>query len=190
MRLTEKQNKIYEGLICPYCGRETELADADKIYKTKGLGMVRLCRSCFAWVGVYTSGPNKGVAKGRLANASLRGLKVKMHAEFDRLHNNQEERAEVYRTLSGFMGLPLEYTHIGMFSEKSAGKLFDFCIENKNKTGSNILKKKSGCKCEARNNRIEVGSSACHGCPEFLFHSQNGDVYCDKDMSYGHIKQI
>lgn len=190
MQLTEKQKKIYEGLICPYCGSETELADADKIYKTKGLGMVRLCRSCFAWVGVHTSGPNKGVSKGRLANSSLRGLKVKMHAEFDRLHNNQEERAEAYRKLSEFMGLPPEYTHIEMLSEKSAGKLFDFCIENKNKTGSNILKKKSGCKCEARSNRIEIGSSACHGCPEFLFHSQDGGVYCDKDMSYGHLKQV
>lgn len=31
MQLTEKQKKIYEGLICPYCGRGTELADADKI---------------------------------------------------------------------------------------------------------------------------------------------------------------
>ena len=103
MQLTEKQKKIYKGLICPYCGRETELADADKIYKTKGLGMVRLCRSCFAWVGVHTSGPNKGVAKGRLANTSLRGLKVKMHAEFDRLYNNQEEKEEAYRTLSEFI---------------------------------------------------------------------------------------
>lgn len=96
MQLTEKQKKIYEGLICPYCGRETELAE---LIRYTEIGMVRLCRSCFAWVGVHTSGPNKGVAKGRLANASLRGLKVKMHAEFDRLYNNQEEKEEAYRTL-------------------------------------------------------------------------------------------
>lgn len=51
MELNERQQRVLRGEICPYCGRETELVNADKIYSRKGLGdgydvqtMQRLCR--------------------------------------------------------------------------------------------------------------------------------------------------
>lgn len=40
MELNERQQRVLRGEICPYCGRETELVNADKIYSRKGLGMV------------------------------------------------------------------------------------------------------------------------------------------------------
>ena len=35
MELNERQRKILEGKICPYCGRETKLVDAEKIVKSQ-----------------------------------------------------------------------------------------------------------------------------------------------------------
>ena len=42
MELNERQQRVLRGEICPYCGRETELVNADKIYSRKGLGMVMM----------------------------------------------------------------------------------------------------------------------------------------------------
>lgn len=42
MELNVRQQRILRGEICPYCGRETELVNADKIYSRKGLGMVMM----------------------------------------------------------------------------------------------------------------------------------------------------
>lgn len=53
MELNERQQRILRGEICPYCGRETELVNADKIYSRKGLGMVMMCKPCNAYVGVH-----------------------------------------------------------------------------------------------------------------------------------------
>lgn len=68
MELNVRQQRILRGEICPYCGRETELVNADKIYNRKGLGMVMMCKPCNAYVGVHEAGPNKGKLK-----AGLRG---------------------------------------------------------------------------------------------------------------------
>ena len=51
MELNERQQRVLRGEICPYCGRETELVNADKIYSRKGLGMVMMCKPCNAYVG-------------------------------------------------------------------------------------------------------------------------------------------
>lgn len=102
MELNKRQQRVLRGEICPYCGRETELVNADKIYSRKGLGMVMMCKPCNAYVGVHESGPNKGKAKGRLAGPSLRSLKIRVHAELDRLWSTPEERERMYKDLSEF----------------------------------------------------------------------------------------
>ena len=102
MELSEKQQRVLAGEICPYCGRETKLVNADEIYKRKGLGMVMMCKPCNAYVGVHGTGPNKGKALGRLADASLRSLKMRVHAELDRLWVTPEERKKMYEDLSEF----------------------------------------------------------------------------------------
>ena len=99
MELNVRQQRILRGEICPYCGRETELVNADKIYSRKGLGMVMMCKPCNAYVGVHESGPNKGKAKGRLAGPSLRSLKIRVHAELDRLWSTPEERERMFDIL-------------------------------------------------------------------------------------------
>lgn len=108
MELNEHQQRVLRGEICPYCGRETELVNADKIYSRKGLGMVMMCKPCNAYVGVHESGPNKGKAKGRLAGPSLRSLKIRVHAELDRLWSTPEERKRMYKDLSEFLSIPEE----------------------------------------------------------------------------------
>jgi hypothetical protein len=188
MELSEKQQRVLAGEICPYCGRETKLVNADEIYKRKGLGMVMMCKPCNAYVGVHGTGPNKGKALGRLADASLRSLKMRVHAELDRLWVTPEERKKMYEDLSEFLNLPPEYTHIGMFGEKTMGKVFQFCHVNKSRSGSNIEWHKPGDECQNKNSKIVCGSSACHGCPSYLHHDKDGYVWCDPDMSYGFLK--
>lgn len=73
-----------------------------------------MCKPCNAYVGVHESGPNKGKAKGRLAGPSLRSLKIRVHAELDRLWSTPEERERMYKDLSEFLSIPEEYTHIGI----------------------------------------------------------------------------
>lgn len=187
MELNERQRKILEGKICPYCGRETKLVDAEKVYRKKGFGMIMLCEPCMAWVGVHKSGPNKGKALGRLAGPYLRSLKMRVHAELDRLWETPEERKEMYEKLSEFLNIPKEYTHIGMFGEKTMGKVFQFCIINKERSGSNIEWHNMNEMCPNKVSQIASGSRACRGCPEYL-HDDGTYVYCDKDMSYGNLK--
>lgn len=189
MELTEKQKRILAGEICPYCGRETQLVNADEIYHEKGMGMVMMCKPCKAWVGIHTDGPNKGKAKGRLAGPSLRSLKIRVHAELDGLWKTKEERGDMYKSLSEFLGIPPEYTHIGMFSEKTMSNVFEFCMINKNISGSNIEWFRNGDKCPHKNGVIVAGTSACRGCPNYL-HDKDQYVWCDQDMSYGKLKIV
>lgn len=79
-------------------------------------------------------------------------------------------------------------THIGMFGEKTMGKVFQFCHVNKERSGSRIEWHKPGDKCPNKNNQIVSGSSACRGCPEYLHDEKDGYVWCDPDMSYGRLK--
>ena len=187
LKLSEEQKKIYEGLICPYCKKETELLNADQLYKTKGLGMVRICRDCQAWVGIHTSGENKGKAKGRLANPSLRSLKIRAHAELDRLWVSKEDRSAMYRSLSEFMNLPEEFTHVGYFNESSIMKVFAFCFEHRDKTGTHLKYCKAGENCPDKKS-MKVGSRACEGCPSYLHSDKEGNTWCNDEMSYGRLK--
>ena len=92
------------------------------------------------------------------------------------------------KDLSEFLAIPEEYAHIGMFGEKTMGKVFQFCHVNKERSGSKIEWHKPGDKCPNKNNQIVSGSSACRGCPEYLHDEKDGYVWCDPDMSYGRLK--
>lgn len=77
--------------------------------------MAYLCRPCNAYVGVH-SGTDR--PKGSLANAELRGWRKATHARFDPLWRDGpfKKRNAAYRWLSEQMKLPIEQTHIGMFT--------------------------------------------------------------------------
>ena len=101
--LTNRQKLIIQGKICPYCGKDTEFMDSSIVYG-KSYGMIYICRTCNAYVGVH-----KGTdqALGRLANKQLRVLKHEAHEYFDKIWRFK------------LMKRTEEYTHIGMFSEKT-----------------------------------------------------------------------
>lgn len=123
MPLTERQKLILAGKICPYCGSPTEFVDSTEIYG-KSYGMMYLCRECEAHVGVH-KGTDK--ALGRLATKELRKKKHEAHEYFDQIWKlGFMSRNEAYDWLSGVLGIPPEYTHIGMFSELTCQSVINF----------------------------------------------------------------
>lgn len=122
--LTEKQKLILEGKLCPYCGRATEFIDSSQIYG-KNYGMIYICRECNAYVGVHEGTVN---AKGRLANSELRKLKKEAHEYFDKIwKQGSMKRFQAYNWLSSQLNIPIEYTHIGMFSDDTCRKVIRIC---------------------------------------------------------------
>ena len=116
IQLTPKQVAIMEGKICPYCGNETLYIDSKDIYN-KSYGMIYSCKPCKAYCGVH-KGTDRSL--GRIANKELRELKIEAHKYFDAIwKRKQEKRSFMYARLSEYLGIPKEYTHIGMFSPKT-----------------------------------------------------------------------
>jgi hypothetical protein len=117
---------VLNGTKCPYCGKATEYVDSACIYG-RSYGMIYLCRPCDAYCGVHKG---TDISLGRLANRELRELKKRVHAEFDILWAPKPAgcftRKQAYRWLADKMGLPIEETHIGMFSEELCRKAIVF----------------------------------------------------------------
>jgi hypothetical protein len=112
-QLTDRQKLMMEGKVCPYCNRDSDFVDSAVVYG-RSFGMVYYCQPCQAWCGVH-KGSN--VALGRLAKADLREAKREAHKYFDKIFKRDiMDRTEAYTWLSDQLGLPREYTHIGMFS--------------------------------------------------------------------------
>lgn len=122
IRLTEEQREILSGRICPYCHVPTEYKNSIEVYGVD-YGMIYYCPQCGAYVGVH-NGTDR--AKGRLANAELRRCKIEAHRYFDELYKRGlMKRREAYKWLSDQLGLPPEYTHIGMFNPETCAKVVD-----------------------------------------------------------------
>lgn len=121
--LTDRQKLIVSGKICPYCGRRTEYTDSEEVYG-KSYGMIYICRPCNAFVGVH-KGTN--MALGRLANKDLREAKKNAHLYFDKIWKlSILGRSESYKWLSSMLEIPIEYTHIGMFSIETCRKVVEY----------------------------------------------------------------
>lgn len=134
MEITEQQKQIFAGKICPYCKRQTELVAATEIYGSwangKNISNFYICKPCEAYVGTHKKHGADGVpiALGRVAQMQLRKAKQAAHAEFDAWWQGQVyTRSELYKKLSFYLGLPAEYTHIGMFGIETCKKVLDFC---------------------------------------------------------------
>jgi hypothetical protein len=118
------QDPIMNGSICPYCGGTTIYTDSKVIYG-KSYGMIYLCRSCKAYVGVHR-GTN--ISLGRLANAELRELKKQTHSFFDKIWKYKlMSRHEAYQWLCDSMKIPKDETHVGMFSEERCKEAIRLC---------------------------------------------------------------
>lgn len=125
----ELNELIRTGKVCPYCLGVPEHVDSKEIYG-KSFGMVYLCRRCNAYVGCHKSDQAK--ALGRLADATLRKKKKAAHAAFDPLWQSGEmTRPQAYEWLAGQLGLPVEHTHIGMFSVSQCEVVIEYCSQHK-----------------------------------------------------------
>lgn len=122
MTLTPRQLLIYQGKLCPYCGRTPEYVDSAIIYG-KSYGMVYRCAPCDAHVGVHKGTSD---ALGRLANRELREWKIRAHNVFDPIwKTGRKSRASAYKWLSQQLGIPPEYTHIGYFSVDTCKRVIE-----------------------------------------------------------------
>lgn len=129
--MTNEQDLMYRGVICPYCRKPTIYTDSKIVYGVS-YGMIYLCFDCDAYVGVH-----KGTSKalGRLANRELRALKQEAHRLFDvhwlNAKNKRKKRTEMYKWMSEILDTPLEYTHIGFFKKDTLEKLINLLENNK-----------------------------------------------------------
>lgn len=130
MELSDTEKLIMSGKICPYCLNKSEYVDSSIIYG-RSYGMIYLCKSCDAYCGVHKGTDN---ALGRLANKELRYWKKEAHKYFDalwRLSDRKSERGFQYSQLSKYLGIPIEYTHIGMFGVETCKMVVEWA-KNKN----------------------------------------------------------
>lgn len=103
---------------CPYCGVPSRLVTGATIYPHRpDLADKHFyeCRPCGAYVGCH---PGTRKPLGRLADAELRRLKMRVHAEFDphwRRSKNPHARASAYKRLAQDLGIPRQECHTGMF---------------------------------------------------------------------------
>jgi hypothetical protein len=122
---------IYRGLVCPYCGNNSQYVDSKCIY-SKSYGMIYICKPCDAYVGVHKG---SDIALGRLANKQLRFWKIQAHEVFDRLWKRKMNqgfskgiaRSSAYEWLAKEMGRDISITHIGMFDIDECKKVIDIC---------------------------------------------------------------
>lgn len=116
---------IAKARVCPYCGRKPVLTDSAEIYGGRSFGPIWLCRPCNAYVGCHqgTTTP-----KGRLADSLLRQAKKKAHCAFDPIwQTGLMKRQEAYDWLSRELGIPRDYTHIGMFDVDTCLRTVSLC---------------------------------------------------------------
>jgi hypothetical protein len=117
-------------LKCPYCTSEAELVTGAVIYPRRPDLSHKLfwrCAPCGAYVGCH---PGTSNPLGRLANASLRQVRVNAHAWFDQIWRNKDmSRSKAYGWLAKQLGIPKEDTHIGMFDEETCRRTIAACME-------------------------------------------------------------
>ena len=129
MSLTPYQKDVYAGKICPYCKSETSPHTETFVYGKEYRGRMVICcknyPNCDAYVGTHENGE----ALGRLAKKELRQVRNATHKAFDVIWVNNKycDRDTAYEWLSDQLGVPLEYTHIGMFNEETCRKAIKLC---------------------------------------------------------------
>ncbi len=125
--LTDEQQFIMQGRICPYCKSGTEYIDSAEVYNGVSYGMIYMCRPCDAYTGVHKG---TDTALGRLANAELRKWKKEAHKHFDVIWKSGfTDRKEAYKELGEHLNIPTEYIHIGMFGVETCKKVVEWSIK-------------------------------------------------------------
>ena len=125
---------------CDYCNQLAQLVKGDVIYPHRpDLYALNFwyCEPCGAYVGCHKYNEKQGrdgfQPLGRLANAELRAAKTKAHTLFDPLWKNKhfKSRRKAYAWLANNMQLPIEKTHIGMFTVAQCDQVIEICKKYK-----------------------------------------------------------
>lgn len=120
------EEKIGKGLLCRYCGRQTELTGSAEMYNGVSYGMMYICRACNAYVGCH-----KGTtqAYGSVADSELRELRHMAHGWFDPIWQKKIKRSRynAYSWLSLRLGLNKNITHMGMFDKEDCRRVIELC---------------------------------------------------------------
>ena len=101
-----------------------------------------------------------------------------------------QDRHDLYKELSGELMIPEEHISPYKMSLPSLLKIMRH-IKAYSDNRIQIYDGGRGNNCP-RHKAIAIGGSACHGCPEHLFHvvdKVTDLVVCDADMSYGDYKK-
>jgi hypothetical protein len=116
-----KRNYTLE-VFCNYCNEKAKYYKDSSIVYWKNYGPIWLCLFCQAWVGCH---PN-GKPLGRLADADLRRIKIKVHEAFDPLWMNRK-RNIAYNALAKVMNINRKDCHIGLFDTDQCLKAIEAC---------------------------------------------------------------
>lgn len=127
MTLTPLQEDIVNAKICPYCYAGTKIITETEVYGKIYRGRKIIACNNFPVCDSYVGTHDDETPLGRLADKPLRALKGTAHHYFDKIWKEQYvERTELYEELSEHLDIPGQYTHIGMFSEKTCIKVTEW----------------------------------------------------------------
>lgn len=128
MNLNKPSTKANE-MNCPYCKKQAVWCENKAIYgKNYGRSfMCYYCKPCNAYVGCHN---NSRTPLGTIANAELRELRKKAHAEFDPIWRNrsQKNRGKLYAEISRHFGKDI---HIGESDVEMCKKILAWCVSKK-----------------------------------------------------------
>lgn len=132
--------KVFEGVVCPYCGQPARMVKGTEIYPHRkdleDLNFWR-CEPCDAHVGCHL--PNRKMAftgiepKGRLANPELRKWRMRAHECFDPLwksgpnHQATLDRSQAYSWLAQKLKMKERDCHIGWLDVDLCKKVVEVC---------------------------------------------------------------
>lgn len=112
-----------QGKVCPYCRKKTKCVPSHVIYGRDYDRNFWHCKGCKALVSCHRGTKN---AMGRLSTEKDRKHKHTAHEWFDRLWKEEHmTRHQAYDWLSEYLGIPHEYTHIGMFSTRTCLRVIE-----------------------------------------------------------------
>jgi len=118
-------------LTCPQCQSKALLRPANVVYGSKVVApdaKVYVCArypACDSYVNAHR---HTNQPMGTLADAALRRKRREAPLELDRLwESGLMSRAEAYRLIQLYLGIPPEDAHIGKFSAERCEKVAAFC---------------------------------------------------------------
>ena len=179
--LSLAQKAMLNGSVCPYCKAPSTMINT---VEGKQVG----CEKCGAWM---RSDPF-GKPMGRLAKPDLlRSMDMAMTEINIFAYRTKRDVQDIYKSLSGELDIQIEHVSPYKMSLPSLLNTMRY-IKKYSDNHIRIYDRTMVKKACPRHGAVVIGSNACHGCPEFLFHVANNTtdtVVCDMDMSYGDRKK-